>query len=126
MMKTRFENGLKMLQEIDGEGGEQVIASLENISKDLGNMIVEFAFGDIYTRKGLDLQERETITLASLLTQGACEAQLRVHIQGALHVGISPDKIIEIFLQSIPYTGFPRVLNGVLLAKEIFHEQKVK
>lgn len=126
MMKTRFENGLKMLQEIDGEGGEQVIASLENISKDLGNMIVEFAFGDIYTRKGLDLQEREMITLASLLTQGTCEAQLRVHIQGALHVGISPDKIIEIFLQCIPYTGFPRVLNGVLLAKEIFHEQKVK
>lgn len=126
MMKTRFENGLKMLQEIDGEGGEQVIASLEDISKDLGNMIVEFAFGDIYTRKGLDLQEREMITLASLLTQGACEAQLRVHIQGALHVGISPDKIIEIFLQCIPYTGFPRVLNGVFLAKEIFHEQKVK
>lgn len=36
------------------------------------------------------------------------------------------DKIIEIFLQCIPYTGFPRVLNGVFLAKEIFHEQKVK
>lgn len=78
-----------MLQEIDGEGGEQVIASLEDISKDLGNMIVEFAFGDIYTRNGLDLQEREMLTLASLLTQGACVTQLRVHIQGAVPVGIT-------------------------------------
>lgn len=119
MEKTRFETGMENLKKIDGEGGEAVIRSLENISPDLGKYIVEFAFGDIYDRVGLSLQEREMITLASLLTAGGCEPQLEVHIRGALNVGISSEKIIEVFLQCIPYTGFPKVLNAVFAAKDI-------
>ncbi len=119
MKKTRFETGMHNLKKIDGKGGEAVITSLENISPDLGRYIVEFAFGDIYERSGLSLQEREMITLASLLTAGGCEPQMEVHISGALNVGIPPEKIIEIFLQCIPYTGFPRVLNAVYAAKRI-------
>ncbi|MCI5827225.1 MAG: carboxymuconolactone decarboxylase family protein [Lachnospiraceae bacterium] len=119
MEKTRFETGMENLKKIDGEGGEAVIRSLENISPDLGKYIVEFAFGDIYDRGGLSLQEREMITLASLLTAGGCEPQLEVHIRGALNVGISSEKIIEVFLQCIPYTGFPKVLNAVFAAKDI-------
>lgn len=119
MRKTRLEQGSKNLQKIDGKGGDEVIRSLEGIAPDLGRYIVEFAFGDIYSREGLDLQERELITLSSLLTAGGCEAQLRVHIQAAVHVGIPKEKIIETFLQCIPYTGFPKVLNAVFTAKEI-------
>ncbi len=122
MEKTRFETGMHNLKKIDGKGGEAVITSLENISPDLGRYIVEFAFGDIYERSGLSLQEREIITLASLLTAGGCEPQMEVHISGALNVGIPPEKIIEIFLQCIPYTGFPRVLNAVYAAKRIFEK----
>lgn len=120
MKKTRFETGMENLRKIDGKGGETVIQSLEHISPDLGKYIIEFAFGDIYDRAELSLQEREMITLASLLTAGGCEPQLEVHIAGALNVGASPEKIIETFLQCIPYTGFPRVLNAVFTAKEIF------
>lgn len=119
MRKTRLEQGSENLQKIDGKGGDEVIRSLEGIAPDLGRYIVEFAFGDIYSREGLDLQERELITLSSLLTAGGCEAQLRVHIQTAVHVGIPKEKIIETFLQCIPYTGFPKVLNAVFTAKEI-------
>ncbi len=122
MEKTRFETGMYNLKRIDGKGGEAVITSLENISPDLGRYIVEFAFGDIYERSGLSLQEREMTTLASLLTAGGCEPQMEVHISGALNVGIPPEKIIEIFLQCIPYTGFPRVLNAVYAAKRIFEK----
>lgn len=118
MEKTKFEIGMENLKKIDGKHGEDVIQSLETISPDLGRYIVEFAFGDIYDRNGLTLQEREIITLASLLTAGGCEAQLDVHIHGALNVGISPEKIIEIFLQCIPYTGFPKVLNAVAVLKQ--------
>ena len=107
MNKTRFETGMENLKKIDGDSGNAVIHSLENISPDLGTYIVEFAFGDIYARHGLTLQEREIITLASLLTAGGCEPQLEVHISAALHVGLSKEKIIETFLQCIPYTGFP-------------------
>ena len=120
MKKSRMETGMELLQKIDGRGGEAVLKSLEDIAPDLGKYIVEFAFGPIYARDGLTLREREMVTLASLLTVGGCEPQLKVHIRGALQVGITPEKIIEIFLQCIPYTGFPRVLNAVFAAKEIF------
>ena len=119
MEKTRFHTGMENLKKIDGKSGEAVIRSLETVSPDLGRYIVEFAFGDIYERSGLSLQEREMITLASLLTAGGCEPQLDVHIHGALNTGIVPEKIMEIFLQCIPYTGFPKVLNAVSVAKKI-------
>lgn len=124
-MQTRFEKGLQQLQNIDGEAGDKVISALEDIAPDLGRLIVEFAFGDIYTRGELNLQERELITLSSLLTAGGCEAQLAVHINAALNVGVSKEKIVECFMQCIPYTGFPKVLNAVFVAKRIFGE-KVK
>lgn len=125
MDKTRFENGMEQLKVIDGEGGENVIKSLEDISPDLGNFIVEFAFGDIYTREELNLQERELITITSLLTADGCEPQLEVHINGALNVGIASKKVIEAFLQCIPYTGFPKVLNAIFVAKKIFKERNI-
>lgn len=125
MKNARYEDGMRQLKEIDGVGGENVIKSLADISPDLGKMIVEFAFGDIYTREGLDLQERELITITSLLTAGGCEPQLEVHITGSLNVGIPPRKIVEAFLQCIPYTGFPRVLNAVFVAKKIFAERGI-
>lgn len=123
MENTRFTQGMEQLKAIDGKGGENVIKSLEDIAPDLGKFIVEFAFGDIYTREGLTTEEREMITLSSLLTAGGCEPQLKVHINGALNVGISPKKVIETFLQCIPYTGFPKVLNAVFAAKKVFAER---
>lgn len=125
MENTRFTQGMEQLKTIDGKGGENVIKSLEDIAPDLGKFIVEFAFGDIYTREGLTTEEREMITLSSLLTAGGCEPQLEVHINGALNVGISPEKMIETFLQCIPYTGFPKVLNAVFAAKKVFAEREL-
>jgi len=125
MEKTRLELGMEELREIDGAGGEQVIRSLEDIAPDVGRYIVEFAFGDIYPREGLTLQEREMITVVSLLTAGGCEPQLEVHINGALNVGVPSEKIVEAFIQCIPYTGFPRVLNGLFTAKKVFAERQI-
>ena len=65
------------------------------------------------------------ITITSLLTSGGCEPQLEVHINGALNVGIAPEKVIEIFIQCIPYVGFPRVLNAVFAAKRVFAERRI-
>lgn len=123
MSKTRFETGIEQLRKIDGIGGENVMIALEDIAPDVGRYITEFAFGDIYSRKELTLQEREMITITSLLTSGGCEPQLEVHINSSLNVGISPEKIIETFIQCIPYVGFPRVLNAIFAAKKIFAER---
>ncbi|WP_141603817.1 carboxymuconolactone decarboxylase family protein [Terrilactibacillus laevilacticus] len=120
MEKNRYELGLEKLGEVDGDQGDKVIESLKDIAPDLGKFIIEFAFGDIYTRPALDLQERELVTLSCLTTLGATEKQLTVHINGALNVGIGQEKIVETFIQCIPYVGFPRVLNAVFVAKDVF------
>lgn len=125
MSCTRFELGAEKLKEIDGIGGENVIKSLQDIAPDVGKYIIEFAFGDVYTRPELSMQEREMITITSLLTTGGCEPQLEVHINGSLNVGLSPEKIIETFIQCIPYTGFPKVLNAIYTAKKIFAERHI-
>lgn len=123
MEKTKFELGQEMLARIDGAGGESVIRSLEDIAPDVGRLIVEFAFGEIYPRGGLSVQERELVTVTSLLTAGGCEPQLEVHVNGALNVGVPQEKIVEAFIQCIPYTGFPRVLNALFVAKKVFAER---
>ena len=105
---------------IDGKGGQAVIDSLQDIAPDLGRWIVEFAFGDIYTRKGLDLQQRELVTIGSLVTQGDTAPQLVVHIQGALNVGLSKAAVVEAILQCAPYVGFPRVINAINVARTVF------
>lgn len=125
MSNTRFELGSEKLKEIDGIGGENVIQLLQDIAPDVGKYIIEFAFGDVYTRSELSMQEREMITITSLLTTGDCEPQLEVHINGSLNVGLSPEKIIETFIQCIPYTGFPKVLNAIYTAKKIFAERHI-
>ena len=122
---TKFEIGSEQLKKIDGVGGEAVINALTDVAPDVGKFIIEFAFGDIYTRPQLTLQEREMITITSLLTIGGCEPQLKVHINGALNVGIKPSKIIESFIQCIPYVGFPKVLNAIFVAKNIFEERQI-
>lgn len=120
MEQTRFQRGWELLKQVDNTGGEAVINSLSGIAPDLGRYIVEFAFGDIYARDGLSLQERELVSIASLLTASGCDPQLRVHLNGALNVGVAPEKIVETLIHCVPYVGFPRALNAVSAAKEVF------
>ncbi|USL45878.1 carboxymuconolactone decarboxylase family protein [Priestia megaterium] len=122
-MNERYEDGWKKLMEVDGEGGKRVIESLKDIAPDLGKYVIEFAFGDIYTREGLNLQQKQLVTISSLTTQGGCEPQLNVHINAALNVGLTPNEIVEAITHCIPYTGFPRVLNAIFVAKQVFEER---
>lgn len=123
-MNERYSKGIENLQKIDGSSGTDVIDSLAGITEDIGKYIIEFAFGDIYDREALDLKQREMITITSLLTQGDTEPQLVVHINGALNVGLTAEEIIETFIQCIPYVGFPKVLNAVNVAKQVFEQRK--
>ena len=64
--------------------------------------------------------------MASLLTAGGCEPQLRVHIHGALNVGVPPEKLVEAMIHCVPYVGFPRVLNAMFAAKEVFAQRGIR
>jgi len=123
MTDTRFDLGLKKLNEIDGKQGQQVVNALQDICPDLARYVIEFPFGDIYPRPGLDLKTRELITVSSLTAMGHCLPQLKVHLHGALNVGCSKDEITETILQMAVYAGFPAALNAMFMAKEVFAER---
>lgn len=120
---TRYTVGLAKLEEIDGEAGRKVIDSLQAIAPDLARYVIEFPFGDIYQRPGLDLPQRELATVAALTALGHCQPQLAVHIHGALNVGCTPEQVIEVIIQMAVYAGFPAALNGMTTAKAVFTER---
>ena len=122
--KTLLQRGLDKLNEIDGAQGEAVMQALADVAPDLGSYIIGFAFGEIYQRPHLDVQQRELVTLAALAAQGGCEKQLRVHIYALRNVGLTREQIVETFIHCVPYLGFPKVLNAVFVAKEVFATER--
>ena len=116
----RYERGLAKLREIDGEAGEQVVAGLADIAPDFARYLIEFPFGDIYSRPGLDLRSREIAVVAALTALGNAAPQLKVHIQGALNVGVTREEVVETIMQMAVYAGFPAALNGLAAAKDVF------
>jgi 4-carboxymuconolactone decarboxylase len=116
----RHERGLARLREIDGEAGEQVVAGLADIAPDFARYLIEFPFGDIYSRPGLDLRSREIAVVAALTALGNAAPQLKVHIQGALNVGVTREEVVETIMQMAVYAGFPAALNGLAAAKDVF------
>ncbi|BAE52769.1 carboxymuconolactone decarboxylase family protein [Paramagnetospirillum magneticum] len=117
---TRYQRGLAALSAIDGEAGEKVVAQLADIAPDFARYLIEFPFGDIYSRPGLDLRSREIATIAALAALGNAQPQLKVHITAALNVGVTRDEIVEILMQIAVYAGFPAALNALFAAKEVF------
>jgi 4-carboxymuconolactone decarboxylase len=121
---SRYDRGWQKLAEIDGDAGERVIESLKDIAPDLARYIIEFPFGDVYSRPGLDLKSREIATIAALAALGNAQPQLKVHIHGALNVGCTQQEVIEVMIQMAVYAGFPAALNGVSAAKAVFAERE--
>ncbi len=119
----RYIRGWSKLQEIDGEAGEHVVNSLENISLDLARFIIEYSFGDIYSLNALDNKSKEIAAVSSLIAQGAIP-QLKVHLNGALNTGCSITEVKEIILQMSVYTGFPKSINAMNAFKEVLSGRK--
>ena len=119
----RFERGERTLSDVDGHAGEQVIASLADMAPDLARYVIEYSFGDIYSRPGLDLKTRELATVALCTAMGTAAPQLRVHIHGLLNVGGTREEVVEVITQMAVYAGFPAALNGIAAAREVFAER---
>lgn len=115
----RYERGLTLLTRIDGSGGEAVLRELEAISPDFARYLVEFPFGDIHARPGLDLKSRELITVGALTALGNARPQLLVHLAAALNVGCSREELVETCIQMAVYAGFPAALNGLFALGEV-------
>lgn len=120
---SRYSRGWEKLREIDGHAGERVVASLADIAPDFAKYLIEFPFGDIYSRPQLDLKSREIGVVAALTALGNAAPQLKVHIHGALNVGCTREEVVEIIMQMAVYAGFPAALNSLFVAKDVFAER---
>lgn len=119
---ARYRRGLEILRQIHGTTGEAVIASLAEVAPDFARQVVEFPYGEVFSRPQLDLKTREIAVLAALTALGNANAQLKVHIHAALAVGCSREEVVEVVAQTAVYAGFPAALNGLFAAKEVFAE----
>jgi 4-carboxymuconolactone decarboxylase len=120
-MNERYEKGTKqLLKYASKEQVEQMHSNdqLADIAPHLRKYIMEFAYGDIYSRGVLADRERQLIVIASLVTQGV-EQQLTTHIKRGLYIGLTLEEIVEAITQLIPYIGFPKVQNALLTLQQI-------
>jgi len=119
MSTKRYQKGIEVLNQINPNAIKRVKELLDDIAPDMAKFIVEFPYGDIYSRGDLDLKTRELITIAALTTLGYPQDQLKIHIQHALKVGCTKQQIIETIMQMAVYAGFPASINGLITAREV-------
>lgn len=122
----RRARGEETLEKITGVAGKKVIDSLKDISPELGNWIIDFAYGDVFSDTAVSLCTRELATISGLTALGNAQPQLKVHIEGALNVGCRPAEIVAIITQMAVYSGFPSALNGISAAREVFEKRGIK
>ena len=119
----RFQRGWETLGKINSEAGRRILKMLEDISPDMARYVIEYPYGDIWSRPGLDTRTRSLITIASLTTLGFPHQQLKAHIRNALNAGCTREEIVEVIMQMSVYAGFPAALNGLFCAKEVFDDR---
>lgn len=115
-----YQRGLERIAELDDDVDRRV-ARLTAVHPDLGRYVIEFGFGEILSRPGLTLQQRELSTVSALAAIGAIP-QLKVHVAASLKVGVSRTEIAETIIQLAYYAGFPAALNAMSAAREVFDQ----
>lgn len=129
MTEDRYQQGVDKIQELtqsddeDPTGFMDIGDGFKDIAPDLSKYVVEFAFGDIYSRPGISNKQKVLTTITALVAQG--KPQIAMHIKTGLSVGLTPEEIVGCIMHLIPYTGFPSVLNALTVTQEVFAEQGV-
>ncbi len=121
-LNDRYVAGREMRGRMSG--GDQshfALPGVDQLAPDLKRIIDEALFGTIWNRPGLDLKQRCIATISALMTQGEMNL-LRRHIVRALSVGLTPNQVVEIFIQSTFYIGVPAVESALRLTKDIYEE----
>lgn len=114
----RYRRGVEILQQLSGARIEEPINRVAEVAPDLARMAIEFPFGDLYARKGLDLRTRELIAIACLAVLGHAP-QLARRVEAALDLGCSPAEVVETLMQTVIYAGFPAALNALSECRDL-------
>lgn len=123
---SRFDDGLRVQKSIFGDAIDDMHRKTPPAQLPImRDYLSAFCFGDIYTRKGLDLKTRELLTFSIIAALGGCDAQVRAHVQGNVNVGNSKDNLIDALAQILPCIGFPRTLNALACVNAVIPEEGV-
>ncbi|RAP54448.1 MAG: hypothetical protein BZ137_02120 [Methanosphaera sp. rholeuAM130] len=105
---------------------EFIDTSIENTpdnQKYIWDLISSFAYGDFYTRSGLNDKERELISFTFILSLRGCENQLKIHTLGNIKIGNDKKKLTDTISILIPFIGFPRMHNALAIINQINEEK---
>jgi len=116
----RYQRGYAALAALAPEKAQAVQDALADIAPDLGRFVVEFGYGDIFTRPGLAPDLRQVATIAALTALGNAAPQLAFHVEAGLATGLSPEAIVEILYVATVFAGFPAGLNAIAVCREVF------
>jgi 4-carboxymuconolactone decarboxylase len=122
-VNERFERGLATLQTVNPKRMSVLLSEVSDIAPDFAAFLVEYAYGDIGSRPGLDPGLREFAAVAALTAMGTVRPQLKARLAGALHVGWTVDELVELMMQISVFAGFPAALNGLSALKEVLQER---
>ena len=125
MSSERAERGAAYMATLDPGLEDALRRGMAPIAPDFADMMVEFGYGEMMSRPGLDPRSRQFVTLGILASLGHPVDQLKGHINGALSVGITPKEIVEALMQVAIYAGFPAATNAMRVAKRVFAERGV-
>ena len=112
--QTGLERGRDKLREVHGD---RSLATVESLG-DLGKLIIEVAYGQVYSRPGLALRERQIAAVAALVATGR-SSQLPVHLRSSLKAGITAEELQEVIIQTATIAGFPAAMNAWSTLKTI-------
>jgi 4-carboxymuconolactone decarboxylase len=123
-MSDSHERGLEVRRAVLGdEHVDRAIARTTDFTAEFQDLITRYAWGEIWTRPGLDRRTRSCITLTALVA-GGHEQELAMHLRGALRNGLTPDEIKEVLLQTAIYCGVPAANAAFAVAQEVLAEDR--
>lgn len=123
-MSEAYERGMRVRREVLGdEHVDQAIARTTPFTEEFQDLITRFAWGEIWSRPGLDRRTRSCITLTALIALGR-ENELAMHVRAALRNGLTPDEIKEVILQSAIYCGVPAANSAFAIAQGVLEGEQ--
>jgi 4-carboxymuconolactone decarboxylase len=122
-VNDQHDQGMRTRREVLGdEHVDQAIAGTTEFTADFQDLITRYAWGEIWSRPGLDRRTRSCITLTALVALGR-EEELAIHVRAARRIGLTPDEIKEVLLHSAIYCGVPAANGAFAIAQAVLDEE---
>jgi len=118
---ARLERGRQQMLDIHGERSLRTVEGLG----DLGRMAIETAYGDVYSRPGLSLRDRQLVTVGVLVALGR-SSQLPVHLRSSLKAGATAEELQEVIIQTAVLAGFPQAMNAWSTLKTVLGDRSAE